>query len=76
MNTKNRLQLRTFKQSAIVRFSFFIVKKSALAFFCCLRMQMGFCSSSKAVHREKWKKAERDNRKCLCLKAGKNGWKY
>lgn len=36
MHTKNRLCLRTFKQSVIVRFSFFILKTSALAFFCCL----------------------------------------
>lgn len=37
---------------------------------------MHFCSSSKAVYREKWKKAKKDNRKCLCLKTGKKGWKY
>lgn len=37
---------------------------------------MDFCSSSKAVHGEKWKKAKRDNRKCFCLKTGKKGWKY
>lgn len=36
MNAKNRLCLRTFKQLVIVRYSFFIIKKTGLAFFCCL----------------------------------------